>query len=134
MNNRTSMPRLPGWTMAETLVVMTIVFTLTGTVGYVGIQQVERARLTAAENQVRILEIALENYALDTRTYPTREQGLEALYSRPIIAPVPRGWNGPYLRRPLGPDPWGGSYRYEAPGTDGLPYRITYGRSEGAHE
>lgn len=118
--------RLPGWTMAETLVGMAIVFTLTGTVGYLGIQQVERARQVAARSQIRILEIALESYALDTGVYPTREQGLKALFERPILAPVPRGWNGPYLREPLGPDPWGGEYRYEQPGPRGLPFQVSY--------
>jgi general secretion pathway protein G len=118
--------KLPGWTMAETLVGMAIVFTLTGTVGYLGTRQVERARQVAARSQVRVLEIALESYALDTGVYPTREQGLDALYQRPILAPVPRGWNGPYLREPLGSDPWGGEYRYEQPGPQGLPFRVSY--------
>ena len=112
--------------MAETLVGMAIVFTLTGTVGYLGTRQVERAREVAARSQLRILEIALESYALDTGGYPTREQGLDALYERPILAPVPREWNGPYLRETLGADPWGGEYRYEKPGPNGLPFRVSY--------
>lgn len=118
--------RLDGWTMAETLIGMAIVFTLTGTVGYLGTRQVERARQAAAESQLRILEIALESYAIDTGDYPTREQGLDALYTRPILAPVPARWNGPYLRSPVGPDPWGGAYRYQRPGPDGLAYQVSY--------
>ena len=124
--------RLAGWTIAETLVGMAIVFTLTGTVGFLGAQQIERARVTAAVSQVKILEIALESYALDTGDYPTREQGLDALYTAPVLAPLPRGWNGPYLQKPPGTDPWGGTYRYNRPGPDGLPYQVTYeGKSAG---
>lgn len=124
--------RLPGWTVAETLIGMAIVFTLTGTVGYLGMNQIERARVTAAKSQIRVLEIALESYALDTGDYPTREQGLNALYTAPVLAPLPRGWNGPYLQKPLGPDPWGGEYQYHRPGPDGLPYAVTYQHGAGA--
>lgn len=128
------MHKLAGWTMVETLVGMTIVFTLSGTVGYLGIQQVERARITAAASQVRILELAIESYALDTGSYPTREQGLSALYRRPVLAPVPSGWNGPYLREPPGPDPWGGEYCFQRPGPDGLPFQVTYRQGKETHE
>ncbi len=125
MSNVSGHPTLPGWTMAETLISMAIVFTLTGTVGYLGIRQVEQARVTAANSQIRVFEIALENYHLDTGAYPTSDQGLDALYRIPVLAPIPGGWNGPYLRRPPGVSPWGTDYRYRRPGPDGLPYEIT---------
>ncbi|TVR69947.1 MAG: type II secretion system protein GspG [Spirochaetaceae bacterium] len=126
--------RLKGWTIAETLVGMAIVFTLTSTVGFLGARQIERARVTAAESQVRVLEVALENYALDAGDYPTTEQGLDALYTAPVLAPLPRRWYGPYLRKPVGRDPWGGSYVYRRPGPDGLPYEITYDGAGGSRE
>lgn len=126
--------RVSGWTIAETLLGMAIVFTLTGTVGFLGTRQIERARLTAAESQVRILEMALEAYALDAGDYPTRDQGLDALYTAPVLAPLPRRWKGPYLHKPVGPDPWGGQYRYHRPGPDGLPYQVTFDGGDKVHE
>ncbi len=117
---------LPGWTIAEVLISMAIVFTLTGTVGYVGASQVERARHVAAESQLRILEIALESYALDCGDYPTTEQGLRALIEAPVLVPVPAGWRGPYLRRPVATDPWGAPYRYQRPGPAGQPYLLQH--------
>lgn len=123
------MRRLEGWTLVEVLLSMAIVFTLTGTVGYIGAGQVERSRHIAAETQIRTLEIALESYAMDCGTYPTAAQGLQALVEPPVLMPVPQGWRGPYLRRSVPRDPWGELYHYEVPGPGGLPYRITHSRS-----
>ncbi len=120
---------LPGWTLTEVLIAMAIVFTLTGTVGFIGTGQIDRARLIAAEQQLRMFEIALESYALDTGQFPTSEQGLDALVTAPVLAPIPTAWRGPYLRGPVPPDPWGEAYRYETRTTSGAPYRLTHSRS-----
>jgi general secretion pathway protein G len=57
---------------------------------------------------------ALDLYELDNGTYPSTEQGLEALRSKPTGFPEPTNWRGPYLKRnPL--DPWGGEYQYRHP-------------------
>lgn len=123
------MQRLPGWTLTETLVSMAIVFLLSGSVGYAGLQQVERAREAAARMQINTFAVALETYALDCGAYPTTTQGLDALWAPPVVAPVPTGWRGPYLAAPVPPTPWGGRYRYAAPGSDGAPWSIeTEGR------
>jgi general secretion pathway protein G len=57
---------------------------------------------------------ALDLYELDNGTYPSTEQGLEALRSKPAGFPEPTNWRGPYLKRkPL--DPWGSEYKYRYP-------------------
>jgi general secretion pathway protein G len=65
------------------------------------------------------IESALDMYRLDTGSYPTQAQGLEALVRQPTVAPVPRNYNASgYLRR-LPMDPWGKEYQYRYPGIHG---------------
>jgi general secretion pathway protein G len=109
---------LPGWTLAEVLIAMSIVFLLSGTVGIAGKAQIDRARSLAAEQQLAALRIALECYAADTGVYPTTEQGLSALVKIPSLSPVPTGWRGPYLSRAVPLDPWGRPYEYRVDATD----------------
>jgi general secretion pathway protein G len=59
----------------------------------------------------------VDAYRLDNDQYPTTEQGLAALNTRPTAGPAPRDWRGPYLKKrdvPL--DPWGKPYVYRSPG------------------
>jgi general secretion pathway protein G len=48
--------------------------------------------------------------------YPTTEQGLAALRTRPVSEPQPRNWRGPYLRKDVPNDPWDRPYIYRSPG------------------
>ncbi|RLW52006.1 MAG: type II secretion system protein GspG, partial [gamma proteobacterium symbiont of Stewartia floridana] len=74
---------------------------------------------TKAKSDIRALEAALNLYRLDNMIYPTTEQGLEALVSKPTDSPEPRNWKeGGYLDR-LPSDPWGNGYLYLSPGTHG---------------
>lgn len=117
-----------GWTFVETLVVITIVLILTSSVGFMAFRYVDKARLVAARDQIENLVMALDTYYMDCGTYPTSEQGVGALWEKPVLEPVPAGWNGPYLMKRPGTDPWGGSYHYEVPGPNGLPFAVlSYG-------
>ena len=55
-------------------------------------------------------------YRLDAGHYPTSEQGLEALVTRPQNEPK---WSGPYLKKAVPQDPWGRPYVYKFPGEHG---------------
>lgn len=120
-----------GWTFLETIVVISIILLLSGTVGIVAVGQLGRARVAVARAQLAGFALALESYALDCGSYPTEAQGLEALWARPMMAPVPEGWAGPYLMREVGADPWGNPYEYRVPGPHGLPYEIRSLGSDG---
>jgi general secretion pathway protein G len=80
--------------------------------------QVARAQLDAIEK-------ALDQYRLDTRRYPSAEQGLAALVTRPGNEP---NWSGPYLKRAVPNDPWGRPYVYRTPGQKGEFDLVSYGR------
>ena len=90
---------------------------------------VDRARSVAARSQIETFSLALQAYAIDCRQYPSQEQGLAALWQKPVLEPVPRGWAGPYVEKSIPVDPWGNAYEYAAPGPNGLPFGI---RSLGA--
>lgn len=114
-----------GWTFVETIVVIGIVLILTSTVGFMAFRYIDRAKQAAARNQIETFNLALNMYLLDCQTYPTQEQGLAALWEKPVLEPVPSGWAGPYLGKNVPLDPWGASYRYAVPGPNGLPFGIT---------
>jgi general secretion pathway protein G len=75
--------------------------------------------LVAAKNDIAAISQALKLYRLDNGRYPTSEQGLSAMVSKPTLAPIPPNWkpNG-YLER-LPKDPWGNPYQYLNPGLRG---------------
>lgn len=61
------------------------------------------------EYKIQIFRInkALAAYKKDCGCFPTSQQGLEALYEKPKIYPVPKNWKGPYLKNVSRYNPWG---------------------------
>ena len=118
-----------GWTFIETLIVIGIIMILTASVGVMAIRYLDKARTVAARSQVETYSLALDAYYLDCGKYPASEQGLNALWEKPSLEPIPRDWNGPYINKPVNKDPWGNAYEYTVPGPSGLPFGI---RSFGA--
>jgi general secretion pathway protein G len=79
----------------------------------------------AARVQINNFEQALTQYKLNTGLFPTTEQGLEALRTKPSTV---NQWDGPYLRKEIPLDPWGHPYVYKFPGEHGEePDIISYG-------
>jgi general secretion pathway protein G len=108
-----------GFTLLEVMVVVVIIGILAALVVPKIISRPDEARIIAAKQDIASLMQALKLYRLDTQRYPTTEQGLQALVTRPTMAPVPQNWkSGGYLDRlPL--DPWGTPYQILAPGLHG---------------
>lgn len=78
--------------------------------------RLSEAKSTTARTQIQLLGTALDNFRLDNGSYPTAEQGLEALREKPTRPPQPLNWRGPYLRKAVPLDPWGRPYLYRSPG------------------
>jgi general secretion pathway protein G len=108
-----SIRRIHGFTLIELLVVVVIIGLLAGIVAPRYFGQVGKSNTTAARAQIEQLGKALDTYRLDVGVYPTSEQGLQALITKPDG--VDR-WQGPYLQKQVPADPWGRAYRYTAPG------------------
>lgn len=103
------------FTLIEILVVIVVIAILATLVAPNVFQHVGTAKQTTAKSQIEMLASALDAYRLDTGSYPTTQQGLAALWEQPTIDP-PSNWKGPYLRKPVPPDPWGRQYVFLAPG------------------
>lgn len=118
-----------GWTFVETIIVIMIIVLLSGTVVIAAIKQVEKAKVAKARSTIDAYMSALQLYYGDCLAFPTEEQGLEALISRPTAEPVPEDWDGPYLSKlVIEQDPWKNDYIYNVPGPNGLDYSIiSYG-------
>jgi general secretion pathway protein G len=113
-----------GFTFIETIVSISIILILSAAVGFSAMKYVDRARAAACRNQIESFRLSLQSYYLECGAYPTEAQGLAALWEKPIIAPVPAQWNGPYMDRQIPRDPWGNEYQYKNPGENNLPFAI----------
>ena len=102
-----------GVSFAETIVVLAIMLLLTATIGISAFKYVDKAKVVTARNQILAFRIALNSYYLDCGVYPSTEQGLKALWEKPVLYPVPNNWNGPYIENQIKKDPWGGEYIYK---------------------
>ncbi len=107
-----------GFTLIEVLVVVLIIGILAAIVGPRVIGKADDARRTRVVADLKSVETALDLYKLDNGVYPTTEQGLEALVTKPTVGNVPANWkDGGYLPR-VPVDPWGQPYAYAYPGTE----------------
>lgn len=105
-----------GFTLIEIMIVAIIIAALAAMVVPRFAGRSEQAKVAIAEADIHSnLGTALKLYELDNGIFPTSEQGLNALLSKPSSSPVPSNWHGPYLeRKPL--DPWKRPYQYNCPG------------------
>jgi len=107
-----------GFTLIEIMVVIVILGILAGLVLPRFMGRTEEAKKVKAKLQIENLEGALKLYKLDNGTYPTTEQGLEALVQKPAGGAIPSNWReGGYLEKGKIPlDPWNRPYVYVSPG------------------
>ena len=116
-----------GFTLIEIMVVVIILGILIALVAPNVIGNIDKAQITAAKTEIRTLEGALKFYRIDQFAYPSTEQGLEALVTKPADPNI-RNWNpGGYVDR-LPKDPWNRPYLYLSPGAQGEIDVYTLGR------
>ncbi len=106
-----------GFTLIELMVVLLIIGVLAALIVPNVLDRADDARVTAAKTDVHNLMQALKLYRLDNQRYPTAEQGLQALLTKPTVVPIPPNWKS-YLDL-LPNDPWGKPYVYLNPGVKG---------------
>lgn len=105
-----------GFTLLELLVVMVIIGLLAAYVGPKYFSQVGKSEVKTTRAQIVGFEKALQQYRLDVGRFPSTEQGLQALVSKPATVAK---WDGPYLEKTVPLDPWGHPYVYVSPGEHG---------------
>ena len=104
------------FSLVRLLIIIAVVAILGGVAAPRLLRQQERNRRTEAANDIDKLGLALDIYANHNGAYPSTEQGLKALWEKPIISPVPGNWQGPYLDKPILEDSWDNDYVYIYPG------------------
>jgi general secretion pathway protein G len=119
------MSKQSGFTLLELLVVVVIIGILVAYVAPRYFQQIGKSERTATLGQIDALHKAIDAYWLDMGHFPSTEQGLDALVTKPDNEVK---WNGPYLQKRPPLDPWGHPYVYRTPGTQGDYDLISYGK------
>ena len=120
-----------GFTLIEIMVVVVIIGVLGAIVVPQFMSRPDQAKVTAARTDVQAISTALEMYRLDTFSYPSTQQGLEALVKRPTGTPVSKNWNPQGYLKTLPLDPWGSPYQYLNPGTHSAGYDLFSFGSDG---
>jgi general secretion pathway protein G len=118
-------PGDPGFTLLELLVVLVIIGLLAGYVAPQYFSQIGKSEAKVAQAQIESFNKALAQYRIDVGRYPTTEQGLQALLTRPQSE---QKWAGPYLAKAVPMDPWGKQYFYKSPGQHGEYDLYSFGK------
>ncbi len=127
MTKHTRRPAQSGFTLIEIMVVVVILGILAALIVPKIMSRPDEARIVAARQDIGSLISALKLYRLDNKRYPTSEQGLQALVSKPASGPAADGWKaGGYVEK-LPQDPWGHPYLYLNPGLHGEIDVFSYG-------
>ncbi|MCU1725698.1 type II secretion system major pseudopilin GspG [Pseudomonas sp. 7P_10.2_Bac1] len=113
-----------GFTLIEIMVVVVIIGVLGAIVVPQFMSRPDQAKVTAAHTDIQAISTALEMYRLDTFNYPSTQQGLEALVTRPSGTPLAKNWNPQGYLKSLPVDPWGTPYQYLNPGTHSAGYDV----------
>jgi len=114
-----------GFTLIELMLVLVIIGVLAALIVPNVLNRADDARITAARTDVNNLMQALKLYRLDNQQYPSAEQGLAALVTKPSVGAVPGNWK-PYVDK-LPNDPWGRAYQYMNPGLKGEVDVLSFG-------
>lgn len=116
MKKRLRKYKQQGFTLMEIMVVVVIMAILVAFVAPKIMGRPEQAKIVKAKQDISVIENAMDMYKLDNGSYPSQQQGIAALVSKPTGDPVPTNYqDGGYIKQ-LPKDPWGHSYIYVNPG------------------
>ena len=111
-----------GFTLLELLVVLVIIGLISGLVGPQVMKLLGKAKSDVAKVQMDNITGSLNLFSLDVGRFPTNDEGLSVLITKPTDMPQ---WSGPYLTADAIPDdPWNRPYMYIQPGVSGKPYQL----------
>ncbi len=105
-----------GFSFLEVMIVLVLIGGIAGLASTFLFPQLNKGNIQTAGIQMKLTAGTLETYYLDNSTYPTTEQGLEALRGKPELGIIPKNWKGPYLKSDHPKDPWGNDYLYRSNG------------------
>lgn len=104
--------RTAGFTLIEVMVVVVILGILAALIVPKIMSRPEQARRVKVKQDILAIQSALDLYKLDNGMYPSTDQGLQALVTKPTTPPVPRNWKSDGYLQETPVDPWGEAYQY----------------------
>lgn len=107
------------FTLIEIMIVLVIMGILASLVVPKLMGRTDDARVLQAKQDISTMLGALKMYKLDNLRYPTTEQGLQALITKPTSGPAANGYKSEGYISKLPKDPWGNPYQYMSPGLKG---------------
>lgn len=117
--HRHNLHKQTGFTLIEVIVVLVILGILASIVVPKVVSRTDQAQVVKAKQDLRAMESALQMYRVDNFNYPSTDQGLQALSSKPTSGNEPKNWQpGGYIKK-VPKDPWGNEYQYLSPGEKG---------------
>ena len=114
------MERKRGFSEGFTLIEIMVVILILGLLATIVVQSLrgatDKAKRTKAQADISEIKTALDRYYLDNGSYPTTDQGLQALVSAPSSGNIPTNYEqGGYIEQ-VPADPWGHPYFYQSDG------------------
>lgn len=101
-----------GFTLVEVMVVVVIIGILAALIVPKVMSRPDQARMVKVKQDLLAIQSALDLYKLDSGFYPSTDQGLPALVTKPTTPPVPRNWKSEGYLQEVPADPWGETYQY----------------------
>lgn len=114
-----------GFTFIETLAVLAIGAILSAGCYFSASKIIKIAKKTSTESQISQYSSALQIYFLDCGRFPTTEQGLWALWEKPVLYPIPENWAGPYIDSKPAKDSWGTDFKYLSAESSPMPPEVS---------
>ena len=107
-----------GFTLLEIMVVLVILGLLAAVVAPNVLGTQDKGMVKKVHADLALLEQAIDMYKVDNFSFPTTDEGLEALVNKPAGKTLKNYTEGGYIKR-LPADPWGNPYQYLSPGKHG---------------
>lgn len=113
-----------GMTLIEIMVVVAIIAGITGLIAVNVVGRQKKANVQLTKTQISNLLNAFDQYKLDNNSYPSTEQGLDALVSKPSAGKVPKNYPEDGYMKKVPKDAWGNALNYASPGSHGQEVEI----------